>query len=119
MKITLTGNPISTGTIYRSTARGIHYMTKRGKDRKEQYMWEAKSQWKGEPLMGELQVDIRLYFETKRKADWDNFHKISMDALQGIVFENDSQIKIARVEKFYDKENPRIEIYLTQLINHD
>ncbi len=52
---------------------------------KEQYYWEASAQWKGKPLEGDAEIDIALYFGTKRKTDWDNFHKLSMDALTGIV----------------------------------
>jgi Holliday junction resolvase RusA-like endonuclease len=33
-----------------------------------------------------------------------------MDALTGIVYKDDSQIEQGFVTKYYDKENPRIEI---------
>jgi hypothetical protein len=29
-------------------------------------------------------MHVTLYFGTKRKADWDNFHKLSCDALPHI-----------------------------------
>ncbi len=79
---------------------------------KEDYGWQAKQQYKGKPIGNELELYIKIYFGTKRKYDWDNFHKLSMDALTGIVWEDDSQIRKATVEKFYDKENPRTEIEL-------
>lgn len=85
-------------------------MTPEGKALKEQYQWEAKSQWKGKPLEGDITVSITLYFGTKRKSDWDNFHKLSCDALAGIVYQDDSQITKAVVTKNYDKARPRIEI---------
>lgn len=85
-------------------------MTKEGKQLKEAYQWEAKAQWKGKPRADDLEVWITLYFGTKRKHDWDNFHKLSMDALTGIVWEDDSQIKHAHVEVAFDKRRPRIEI---------
>lgn len=113
MIIILKGEPLSTGSIYRATCRGkfpTTYMTTTGKALKESYGWQAKSQWKDKPLSGELEIAIKLYFGTKRKADWDNFHKLSMDALTGIVWVDDSQIQKATVEKFYDKQKPRIEI---------
>lgn len=115
-KITLTGNPLSTGQLYRSRGK-IWYMTKAGKERKQQYIWEAKSQWKKEmiPKTVDTSVDIVLYFGDKRKRDWDNYHKISMDALEGIVMENDSQIREAHVVKDFDKENPRTEIVIHSL----
>jgi Holliday junction resolvase RusA-like endonuclease len=87
-------------------------MSKQGKDLKEDYQWQIKSQYKGKLLSGSLKIEIWLYFGTKRISDWDNFHKLSMDALSGLVYEDDSQIVEAQVVKAYDKENPRIEIYI-------
>ena len=88
-------------------------MDKKCKDLKEDYQWQAKEQWKGKPLKGDLEIQVDLYFGTKRKKiDWDNFHKLSMDALSGIVWEDDSQIIKATVTKNYDKENTRIEIHI-------
>jgi Holliday junction resolvase RusA-like endonuclease len=52
-------------------------MTAEGKALKEQYQWEARSQWKGKPLEGDIEVSITLYFGTKRRADLDNFNKLS------------------------------------------
>lgn len=88
------------------------YMTAEGKALKEQYQWEAKSQWKGPPLSGDVEAHITLYFGTKRRADWDNYHKLSCDALSGVAYEDDSQIKEARVAMAYDPKRPRIEIAL-------
>lgn len=113
MKITLSGNPKSTNHIYKSTCRGGSssvYMTAEGKALKEQYQWEARSQWKGKPLKGELEVTVRLYFGIARKSDWDNFHKLWQDALNGVVWLDDSQIVVAHVYKHYDKHKPRIDI---------
>jgi len=99
--------------MYRSTCRGGFsntYMTAEGKALKEQYQWEAKSQWKGKPLQGDVEVSVTLYFSRRGKHDWDNFHKLWADALTGIVWEDDGQVKKARVTVEYDKARPRIEI---------
>jgi Holliday junction resolvase RusA-like endonuclease len=112
--IILQGEPKSTQNIYKATCRGgifaSVYMSVQGKTIKESYQWQAKSQYRKATLKGNLEVIIRLYFGTKRKCDWDNFHKLSCDALTGIVWEDDSQIQRATVEKYYDKKSPRIEI---------
>ena len=113
MKITLTGNPKSTQTCYRYACRGnfpTMYMTKACSDLKESYQWEVKSQWKKEPLTGDVKLEVKLFFGTKRKADIDNFNKLWGDALSGIVYEDDSQITVLHLYKDYCKENPRIEI---------
>ena len=113
MKIILKGEPLSVRGIYRSVCRGSFptiYLSPKGKSVKEDYGWQAKSQWKGKPLECGIELKIDLYFGTKRRCDWDNFHKLSMDALTGIVWVDDSQIQKAIVTKGYDKDNPRIEI---------
>lgn len=87
-------------------------MTAEGKAIKHGYQLEAKSQWRKKPLEGDVELGIDLYFGTKRKADWDNFHKLTCDALSGIVYVDDSQIQSALVRKHFDKDNPRIEIHV-------
>lgn len=110
--IILLGNPYSTNSLYRH-ARGISYVTKKGKDLKLSYIEQAKSQYKSKPLSTFLNLEIHLYFGDERIRDWDNYHKISMDSLTGIVWDDDSQIMRATVEKHKDKQKPRIEIYIT------
>lgn len=118
MVITLSGEPKSTQNCYRYACRGNHpamYLNSDCKTLKEAYQWQARSQWRRKPLTGPLQLTIRLYHGTKRKVDWDNFHKLSMDALTGIVWEDDSQVQEATVIKGYDPKEPRIEILLNEL----
>lgn len=67
-------------------------MTREGKALKGQYQWEAKSQWKGVPLQGDVAVRIAFYFKTRRKRDLDNQNKLVLDALTGIVYADDSQV---------------------------
>src|SRR4030081_2339626 len=43
-------------------------MTGRGQGAQEAYQWEAKAQWKGKPLEGDVALLITLYFGTKRRA---------------------------------------------------
>jgi Holliday junction resolvase RusA-like endonuclease len=54
-------------------------------------------------------VSVTLYFGTRRRADWDHY-KLWIDALNGIAYEYDSQIKQVTVALAYDKQAPRIEI---------
>jgi Holliday junction resolvase RusA-like endonuclease len=103
--IVLTGEPKSTQHIYRNACRGgfsVTYMSAEGKALKEQYQWEARSQRRGKPLEGDIEVSISLYFGTKRRADLDNFNKLSLDALTGIAYLNDSQIAKLTIERAYE-----------------
>lgn len=113
MEITLLGEPKSTSHIYKMTCRGKFasmYMSKEGKDIKESYQWQAKSQWKKKPLIEDLEISIKLFFGTKRKVDIDNFNKLILDSLTGICYVDDSQIQKATIEKHYDKNNPKTQI---------
>jgi len=117
LTLNLSGNPKSTQTIYRYTCRGNYgnlYMTKTGKDLKEQYKWEMKAL---RPKITDkiLEVEIGLYFGTKRKVDVDNFNKLILDAGSGIIWKDDSQIKKLTVEKFYDKKDPHIRLVVKEL----
>lgn len=90
------------------------YMTNDGKHLKNSYGWQAKEQFKGKPLEGELETELKLFFGRKGKHDIDNFNKLIFDALSGIVWVDDSQIKRSITEMGYDKENPRIEIIVRE-----
>lgn len=111
--IILKGNPKSTQAIYGINCRGnfpTRYMTAKGKFIKEDYQWQVKRQWKGDPVSYSLDIEVKLYFGDNRKRDIDNFGKILWDSMTGIVYDDDSQIKKVMTEVFYDKADPRIEL---------
>lgn len=113
MKIVLAGEPKSTQHIYHYTCRSGYasmYMTAEGKATKEAYQWEAKSQWRGKPLTGDIAVTIEFFFATNRKRDLDNQNKLVLDALSGIAYEADAQIAELRLLRRYDTQKPRIEV---------
>ena len=107
--ITFLGNPLSTNHIYRNRGH-MRYMTKEGHAVKEGYQWEAKTQWKNEVLFGNIELAVWLYFADKRKRDIDNYNKLLLDAMSGIVYLDDKQIQKITIIKGHDKKNPRIEV---------
>lgn len=116
--ITLKGNPLSTNTVWRTTSKGNFqrtYLSNNGRSLKESYQWQAKAQWHGKMLVTPIFAIIRLYFGDKRRRDIDNYHKLSLDSLTEIVWEDDSLIEKMTVSKHYDKENPRIEIEVEEI----
>jgi len=118
-KVILLGEPKSTSHIYKMTCRGRFasmYMSSDGRTIKKSYLKQVSEQWQQEKILEPVSINIDLYFGTKRQCDIDNFHKLSLDALTGTVWEDDSQIQKMIVEKHYDKENPRIEIVINKLI---
>jgi len=115
MKIIFKGQPLSTQTIYRSVCRGKFatvYMTPKGKAMKEYYQLEAKTQYKKEVSSEPLEMEINIFFKSKHKHDIDNFNKLILDSLQGIVYEDDNQIETIKIHKEICKDNPRVEINL-------
>lgn len=118
MILTLTGSPKSTNSLYKSHCKFGHpviYMTNEGKALKESYQWQAKSQWKGKPTDRTVSIHIMLFFNTQRKHDIDNYGKILLDSLTKIVWNDDNQIIQQTVIKMFDKQNPRIELSVTEL----
>lgn len=117
IEITLLGEPKSTQHCYKYTCRGgyIHsYLDSKCVTLKEDYAWQARTQFTGEPLDGRLIVTMKLYHKTRRKADIDNFNKLVFDALTGIVYEDDAQIDTLCITKHYDKNNPRVELSIIE-----
>lgn len=118
-RIVLKGEPKSTNNIYKIACTGRfprNYMSDGGKTLKQDYQYQAKIQWKEKPLTGPLDINIKLHFKTRRKHDIDNYGKILLDSLTGIVWEDDVQIQTMRVSKWIDQENPRIEIEIEKLL---
>lgn len=97
-RIILQNPPPSTQHIYRHNGNRV-YMTEEGKNCKETYQWEIKSQYKGKPREGDISVIICLYFKDKKKRDVDNFNKLILDACSGILWEDDSQIQELIIKK--------------------
>lgn len=116
IKIVLPGNPLSTSHIYKFSSKPFphSYMSKDGKLLKNIYIKNVYEQFKSNPLSGPIEIIITLFFGDLRIRDWDNYHKISMDSFNGIVWEDDSQVIKATIEKKYDKGNPRIEILVKE-----
>jgi Holliday junction resolvase RusA-like endonuclease len=63
---------------------------------------------------GPLFMQIDGYFKNKRVFDAPNLSKSICDALSNIVYYDDRQIVSCICTKTYDKENPRIEIFIKQ-----
>jgi len=50
------------------------------------------------PLEGDLQIAVLIHPANRRKEDIDNRLKPLLDALQGVLYEDDAQIKTLRAE---------------------
>ena len=116
IKITLLWKPKSTQHLYWWRWR-IKFMKKDAKELKADYIQQIMEQYKGEILEGSLEMDIKLYFNDKRRRDFDNYHKISIDSLSWTVMKDDVQIIKAVIQKYLDRENPRIEFIIKDFVD--
>lgn len=93
----------------------------------------ASEQYKGEPLEGQLLVDITFYRPIQKslskkerllrllgvhrpvvKPDLDNYIKSAFDALNGVLWADDAMVVDLHAKKFY-AEKPRIEIEVNKI----
>lgn len=113
--LVLKGAPISTQHIYRIACKPYPsmYLTPAGKNLRDAYRWQAIAQWKRPVLTEPLQLTAVFYFSDRRIRDLDNQNKLWIDAMTGVVFEDDSLIHSLLLRKDYDKDNPRIEIVVS------
>jgi Holliday junction resolvase RusA-like endonuclease len=63
-------------------------------------------------LTGDLRVSMRIYYATRR-PDLDE--SLILDLMQGLVYENDRQVKERHTYWGLDAENPRSEIIIEQI----
>ena len=81
---------------------------------KEAIAWEARSQFHGKPLEGHLAVEVDLFWPDRRNHDVDNIKSL-LDALTGIVWNDDGQIQDLHTKKAVDRTNPRVEMRVWKL----
>lgn len=94
---------------------GRKYLTREGKAAREAIGWEAKGQWDKGLMQGEIAVRIVVYFPDRKRRDIDNLLKCLLDSLTGIVWVDDSQIASLTLERYLDRENPRVELAVAVL----
>lgn len=115
-KATIEGKPVSTNHAYPTSRQGRRYMSKEGRQYKSlvadtaQYTYTHR-----EPQEGPVQVHIEYTFGDKRRRDVNNYDKIIVDALEGIVFENDTQVDTLLLHKTYgDSFSTNIRVYASE-----
>jgi len=110
MKLVLLGKPISVNALY----RGRRFLTPIGKSTKEDYFYQAKSQYKGKPLKCPVKLQITIYVPN-HASDLDNTLKAVFDCLTGVLWVDDKQIIEIHAFKVVSKENPRVELSVSPL----
>lgn len=67
-------------------------------------------------LTGPVAVELNV-FRDRKSGDLDNRIKICLDAMEGVFFENDSQVRELHAYLHEDRHDPRVEVTVTSLLN--
>lgn len=102
--------PISVNQAYRRLKKYGMYLTAEAQAYKDTVAWAAKSEGR---IHEEPTVYICFTFGDKKKHDLDNYLKLTLDACNGILWEDDSHIQELIITKRYEKNNPSIYLKVT------
>lgn len=102
--------PPSLNRLYR-TCRSVVYKTDEARTFEQLVKFEGRD---CTPFNGAVALTVVLYRPT-RTGDIDNYSKLLLDALQGVIYDNDKQVCDLRNIKAHDKHNPRVEVYAREV----
>lgn len=132
MKLVITGDPVAAGRPRFSSRGGFvkAYDPKKSRDYKKMIKKQAMQQLPSdyEPFAFPIDVDIKVYRPIQKsvskkeyarrlsndvrpivKPDADNYIKIILDGLNGLVWLDDNQITDVAAHKYYS-DKPRVEV---------
>ena len=110
MKLEFQTMPLSPNSMYAHVGRR-RFLTKQAKENKQALSWEARSQYRGKPLKGDVAVEISFIWPDKRRRDADNIKGL-LDALTGIIWEDDSQINDLHILKVVEKGKKALSMHV-------
>jgi len=109
IKFTVEGVPRPKARARRG-AGGRWYTPQVTKAYEEAVGWAARAAGVHEPCEDGVRLDIVLWMPDRRRRDLDNCAKSICDGLNGIAYEDDSQIVELIVRRHVDRERPRAEV---------
>lgn len=118
MTFTVPGKPVSINRAYHCAYKKGRSGFYKSHEAKQYAEWVAliarRAMDRRAPLTGSVELHLGMFFPTQRQ-DIDSALKGLLDALQGIVYANDSQVRRLVVHKDSDKDCPRVEIAATEI----
>jgi Holliday junction resolvase RusA-like endonuclease len=60
-------------------------------------------------------VDVEAFLPDERRRDLDNIAKTLLDALNGVLYLDDSQVTVLMVATHVDRDRPRVEVRVVEL----
>ena len=104
VRLTLPEAP-SGNRYWRKTKNGRTYVSAEA----QKYINTVRRMFAGEMLTGPIAVVI-CWYRRRKAGDLDNRNKVALDAMQGVIYEDDSQIVEIHAYRHEDKKNPRMEV---------
>ena len=77
--------------------------------------WAAREAGIRHPCTGPVRLGVNLWFPDRRRRDVDNVAKSVLDALNGVAWNDDSQVAELIVARDLDRDEPRAEITVESL----
>ena len=95
------------------TVRGRVLLTTRYREGKRAISLLARTQYRGRPMLGPLELRARVYFPDHRRRDPGNLRKALTDALTAVCYADDAQLWREVWERAgVDRGNPRVEVVI-------
>lgn len=101
--------PPSANAYWRLDKRGFIRVSDEARRYKQGVKLRALTDGLRKPLAGPVVASIVVY-RKRRAGDLDNSLKVLLDALNGIAFEDDSQVIEIHARREDDSANPRVEV---------
>jgi crossover junction endodeoxyribonuclease RusA len=118
LKFIINKLPPSLNVMYRKSKYGAIYKTLKARQYIDLVHQTIKEQNENiEILNCNVKVTIIMYQNDKRKRDIDNVLKVLLDAMNGIVYIDDSQIIELHIKKVCNTQINKIEIEISELAN--
>jgi crossover junction endodeoxyribonuclease RusA len=106
--------PPSINHLYQRGERSVH-LKPEVRTARDAMGWEARAQYRGEPLDGPLAVEVLFFWPDKRKHDIDNGLKFLLDALTDIIWWDDGQISDLHIIRELGSKEPGVEMRVWEL----
>jgi len=102
----------------RRSLYGSHYTPHETREAEERVRSHARSAWAGRYLKTtkhRIALQVVFWLPNKRRCDLDNLLKLVTDAMNGVTYDDDSQIDSLDIQRAYSTDNPRTEVSLYSL----
>ena len=90
---------------------------------KQTFVLQAKNAYKSDPIGEAINIKCLYYRGDRRRVDLVNLQNATLDLLieAGILKDDNSNIVVSMdgSRVYFDKENPRVEIYITSFNNNN